>query len=149
MLQILNSVQQMPRVKTHQNAALLRQEQALLVWGKTTNEVADKLMELEDQIAGAMALDGIQQKEEPLKAAPAPRGFNYSTPISTYLALAGTMAIIMLMVRLYCHSASLWHPVQHLRWRALCWVLNDRLPKWMAYGQTVGQTGTKSGVESL
>ena len=106
-LQILNSVQQMPRVKTHQNAALLREEQALLVWGKTTNEVADKLMELEDQIAGAMALDGIQQKEQPLKAAPAPRGFNYSTPISTYLALAGTMAIIMLMVRLHFSSASL------------------------------------------
>ena len=106
-LQILNSVQQMPRVKTHQNAALLREEQALLVWGKTTNEVADKLMELEDQIAGAMALDGIQQKEQPLKAAPAPRGFNYSTPISTYLALAGTMAIIMLMVRSHFSSASL------------------------------------------
>ena len=111
-LQILNSVQQMPRVKILQNAALLRSERALLVWGHTFEEVTQKLTSLEDQIADTMTSARLA-KDSPAKTAVAAptRGINYATPVCTYLALAGCTTIVMLEVTPSCLSCHFYSSI--------------------------------------
>ncbi|KAL3134748.1 hypothetical protein ABBQ32_007743 [Trebouxia sp. C0010 RCD-2024] len=99
-LQILNSVQQMPRIKLLQNAAILRKERALLVWGRSLEEVTDKLTKLEQQIADTMTSARLSVAAPAQTADSGPtRGVNYATPVSTYLALSGCLAIVMMEVR--------------------------------------------------
>lgn len=102
-LQILNSLQQMPRVKLLQNAALLRTEGALLVWGKTTAEVSEKLEELEEQIAEAVTAAKVAGHDTAQTAvATVKRTINYTTPVSTFVALAGCGTIVALQVSDAC-----------------------------------------------
>ncbi|KAL8793977.1 MAG: hypothetical protein Q9195_003490 [Heterodermia aff. obscurata] len=94
-------VQQMPRVKILQNAALLRSERALLVWGHTFQEVTDKLTSMEKQLADTMTTAKLARSgaaKTPVAART--RGVNYSTPVCTYLALSGCTVIVMLEVML-------------------------------------------------
>ena len=100
-LQVLHSVQQVPRIKVLQNAALLRSEGALLVWGHTFDQVREQLTELEAQIACAVSDAKAYGSDAGMAITAAPaRRINTSTPVATYLAFVGCLVIVTMEVRL-------------------------------------------------
>lgn len=92
-------MQQVPRIRVLQNAALLRSEGALLVWGSSLDQVRDQLTQLEAQVAEAViSAEGSRPDAHTTITAAPRRTMNTSTPIATYLAFVGCAVIVTLEV---------------------------------------------------